>query len=426
MSDDARYIVGTYARQPFEFVSGRGSTLYDPSGKAYIDFYSGIAVNALGHSHPAWVSAVQQQAAQLCHVSNLFYSQPQVQLAKALVTSSTFHKVFFCNSGTEANEAALKFARKYAYLKARAGGGGEGGAHDKVEFVACNGGFHGRTMGALSLTYKKAYKEPFRPLVEGVRYVDFNDVEGVEAAITERTCGVFVEPVQGEGGVHLGTSAFLSAIRRRCDAVGALMICDEVQVGLGRMGRLFCHQHFPDIQPDMVTLAKPLAGGLPIGAVLVTQPVADAMQPGDHGTTFAGGPLVCKAALATLGVIAEEGFLREVREKGAYLVERLRGLRRRLEREGREGGVRVVDIRSMGYSFERDEGEGQGLLVGLELNAPVKEIITRAAQRGVVCIGAGEQVLRLVPPLVITKEEIDAAVDVIEDICATCTVVELR
>ena len=422
MSDDARYIVNTYARQPFEFTSGSGSLLYSSTGARYIDFYSGIAVNALGHSHPAWVTAVQSQAAQLCHVSNLYYSQPQVSLAKALVTSSTFDRVFFCNSGTEANEAALKFARKYAYVHS----GEQVGAGGKVEFVACNGGFHGRTMGALSLTYKKAYKDPFRPLMDGVRYVDFNDVEGVAAAITDRTCGVFVEPVQGEGGVHLGQVAFLEAIRRRCDEVGALMICDEVQVGLGRMGRLFCHEHFPTIRPDIVTLAKPLAGGLPIGAVLVRQPVADVMKPGDHGTTFAGGPLICAAALATLQVINQPAFLQEVREKGAHLVERLRALKRRLEREGREDGVRVVDIRSIGFDCARDEGQGQGLLVGLELNAPVKSIITRAAHRGVVCISAGEQVMRLVPPLVITREQIDEAMDVIEDICATSTVTELR
>ena len=213
-------------------------------------------------------------AVRLCHVSNLYFSQPQVQLAKTLVTSSSFDKVFFCNSGTEANEAALKFARKYAYVHTNK----DRPAAGKTEVVAFNGGFHGRTMGSLAMTYKKAYKEPFHPLVPGVSFVDYNDTQAAVRAITERTCAVIVEPVQGEGGVYVGNTDFLSALRRRCDEVGALLICDEVQVGLGRMGKLFCHEHFGGLQPDIVTLAKPLAGGLPIGAVLVTQKVADVMK----------------------------------------------------------------------------------------------------------------------------------------------------
>ena len=207
-------------------------------------------------------------------MSNLYFSQPQVLLAKTLVTSSSFDKVFFCNSGTEANEAALKFARKYAYVHTNK----DNPAAAKTEVLAFNGGFHGRTMGALAMTYKKAYKEPFHPLVPGVSFVDYNDTEAALRAITDRTCAVIVEPVQGEGGVYCGKVEFLAALRRRCDEVGALMICDEVQVGLGRMGKLFCHEHFEGLQPDIVTLAKPLAGGLPIGAVLVRQKVADVMK----------------------------------------------------------------------------------------------------------------------------------------------------
>ena len=283
MQDDARYIVGTYARQAVEFVSGSGCELVDASGRVYIDFYSGIAVNALGHSHPAWVKAVQQQAEKLCHVSNLFYSQPQVQLAKTLVTHSSFDKVFFCNSGTEANEAALKFARKFAYERrqgsaAASTSSSPSSADSQHEFVSFNGGFHGRTMGALSVTYKKAYKLPFAPLLDGCVSVDYNDTQAAMQAITQRTCAVIVEPVQGEGGVNIGQPAFLAALRRRCDEVNALLILDEVQVGLGRTGRLFCHQHFPGLQPDILTLAKPLAGGLPIGAVLVTDKVAQVMK----------------------------------------------------------------------------------------------------------------------------------------------------
>ena len=210
----------------------------------------------------------------LCHVSNLYFSAPQVALAKSLVTSSVLDKVFFCNSGTEANEAALKFARKYAYVHTNR----DRPAAGKTEVVAFNGGFHGRTMGALAMTYKKAYKEPFHPLVPGVSFVDYNDTQSAVRAITERTCAVMVEPVQGEGGVYVGKKEFLAALRQRCDDVGALLICDEVQVGLGRMGRLFCHEHFDGLRPDIVTLAKPLAGGLPIGAVLVRNKVADVMK----------------------------------------------------------------------------------------------------------------------------------------------------
>lgn len=317
MSDDSLYILNTYARQPFVFVRGSGSNLYDDSGKEYIDFYSGIAVNALGHSHPIWIKGVEEQLRKLCHVSNLYYSQPQVSLAKQLIESSSFHKVFFCNSGTEANEAALKFARKYSYVQTNAN---PTRPNAKINFLSFNGGFHGRTIGSLSLTYKKAYKEPFYPLMEGcVKFVDYNDTASAVSSIDQNTCAVIVEPIQGEGGVNIGKNEFLISLRRRCTDVGALLIFDEVQVGLGRMGKLFAHQNFicpgegicgpacscgeystnnnkennvhkekhrnpygnpagHPLQPDMISLAKPLAGGLPIGALLLKQHVAEVMK----------------------------------------------------------------------------------------------------------------------------------------------------
>lgn len=422
MKDDAKYIVGTYARQPFEFVRGRGSILEDVNGKKYVDFYSGIAVNALGHSHPEWVKAVQQQAGELCHIANLFYSVPQVQLAKTLCETSGMDKVFMANSGTEANEGALKFARKYAYVHTNQANP----SAKKHEFVAFNGGFHGRTMGALSLTYKAAYRAPYLPMVDGVTFVDYNDTEAAMKAITDKTCAVIIEPIQGEGGVHCARLDFLRALRKRCDEVGALLIADEVQVGLGRVGELFCSKRFPGFDPDIITLAKPLAGGLPIGTILMKQKVADVMKPGDHGTTFAGGPLICTAALATLKVINQPAFLADVKRKGALLVNRLKKIADELALNKSADSIQVVDIRSAGYDFKTNSGQGEGLIVGFEINAPVKDIIKQAADRGVVFINAGEQTLRLVPPLVIEDAQINQACDIIQEILKSTTVSALK
>ncbi len=380
---EADYVLHTYNRPDIVFSHGEGMYLYDSDGNKYLDFTSGIAVTALGHSDPDWVTAVAQQAARLTHVSNLFHTAPQAQLAQKLVENSFADKVFFCNSGAEANEAALKFARKYARTQTPS-------PTAKSKTVAFTGGFHGRTMGSLSATYKAQYREPFAPLVPGIVFAPFNDLAAAHAAIDDDTCAVIVEPIQGEGGVNPATPHFLQALRAACDAHHALLIFDEVQCGLGRTGQLWGHQQF-GVTPDIMTLAKPLAGGLPIGAVLVTQAVADVMQPGDHGSTFAAGPLVCAAANVVFDKLNQPGFLQAVQENGAYLKHRLQTLE--LEE--------IVEVR------------GHGLLVGVALNQPAAPIMAAARDKGVLILTAGDDVLRLAPPLIVTKSEIDTAVSTI-------------
>jgi predicted acetylornithine/succinylornithine family transaminase len=380
---EADFILHTYNRPEIVFTHGEGMHLFDTDGNKYLDFTSGIAVTSLGHSDPDWVTAVTQQAAQLTHVSNLFHTAPQAQLAQKLVENSFADKVFFCNSGAEANEAALKFARKYARTQAQS-------PTAKTKIVAFTGGFHGRTMGSLSATYKAQYREPFAPLVPGVVFAPFNDLATARAAIDDETCAVIVEPIQGEGGVNPATPHFLQALRAACDAHHVLLIFDEVQCGLGRTGTLWSHQQF-GVVPDIMTLAKPLAGGLPIGAVLVTQAVADMIQPGDHGSTFAAGPLVCAAANVVFDKVNQPGFLQAVQENGAYLKHRLQTLE--LEE--------IIEVR------------GHGLLVGVVLNQPAAPIMAAARAKGVLILTAGDDVLRLAPPLIVTKSEIDTAVSTI-------------
>lgn len=375
-------LMNTYVRPELVLTHGQGCTLYDSTGRAYLDLTSGIAVVALGHSDPEWAAAVAAGATELTHVSNLYHTRPQVELATLLVQHSFADRVFFCNSGAEANEGALKFARKYAKL--------HGDPH-KTQIVAFSGGFHGRTMGALSATYKAAYREPFAPLVGDITFAPFNDLTAAAEVIGPHTAAVIVEPIQGEGGVHSATPAFLAGLRTLCHQHGALLIFDEVQCGLGRTGQLWAHSAY-GVTPDIMTLAKPLANGLPIGAVLVTEAVASAIVPGDHGSTFAGGPLVTRAAQVVLRRVADPNFLADVAAKGQYLTERLK----RLESDA------IVTVR------------GAGLLIGVELNQPVKDIITAARERGVLLLSAGENVLRLAPPLVITKAELDTAVEVLD------------
>lgn len=379
---EADYLLQTYVRPNIVLERGDGVYLFDSDGRRYLDFMGGIAVAALGHSDPEWVAAVTDQATTLVHVSNLFHTAPQVELAQRLVENSFADRVFFANTGTEANEAALKFARKWATTTT--------GNLNKTEIVAFSGSFHGRSMGALSVTYKEPYRRPFEPLIPGIHFAHFNDLASAAEAISANTCTVIVEPVQGESGVHPATVEFLAGLRALCDAHHALLIFDEIQCGLGRTGYLWAYQAY-NLTPDIMTLAKPLAGGLPIGAALVTQAVADAIKPGDHGSTFAGGPLVCRAAQVVFDRINQPTFLSHIQEMGSYLEERLHTL----------GDDHILAIRST------------GLLCGVELNTAVAPVITAARNKGLLIINAGENVLRLAPPLIIKRSEIDEAVGIL-------------
>jgi predicted acetylornithine/succinylornithine family transaminase len=380
---ESQLLVPTYQRPSPVFVRGEGVFLFDSSGKSYLDFASGIAVTALGHSDPQWVEAIAEQARMLTHVSNLFHTTPQVELAQRLVTSSFADRVFFSNSGTEANEAAFKFARKWGHTKY---------GKEKVEVIAFTDGFHGRTCGALSLTYKSKYREPFQPLVPGVTFATYNDLESVRQAMTTRTCAIIVEPVQGEGGVRTAAPEFLQGLRELCDDWEALLILDEVQCGLGRTGYLWAHETY-GITPDLMTLAKPLAGGLPIGATLVTEDVSKVIKLGDHGCTFGAGPLVCRAAQIVFDRISQESFLESVRSNAELLDHSLQSL----------PSAHIVEIRQA------------GLLVGVEFDLPVQSLIQTALEQGLIVINAGENVLRICPPLIIDSQHINDGVQILRE-----------
>lgn len=374
-------LLENYNRAPVTFVAGEGCELIDERGERYLDCIGGIAVCALGHAHPAITSAVAQQAGKLVHVSNLFGHEPAALLAKELAARSGLDRVFFCNSGTEANEAAIKLARKHAHRS---------GQPNRKTIVSCEGGFHGRTMGALAATANKAYHEGFDPLPGGFTTIPFNDVEALDAALDESVAAFLVEPVQGENGVLPATVEFLQKARELCTQRGVLLIFDEVQCGMGRIGPLFAFQHF-GVRPDVVTLAKALANGLPIGALLVREAFANGLQPGDHGSTFGGSPVPCAAALAHLRVRDEAGLQAHTLAMSARLIP----------------GLRTVALRNPNvYGTPR----GLGLLAGLPVLAPhdAASIVQHAREISHVLVNkAGGNTIRLAPPLVITSDEID-------------------
>lgn len=399
IADEAQYVLQTYARAPVVLTHGLGCKVYDVDGREYLDFAAGIAVNALGHSDPRWYAAIVEQAEKLSHTSNLYHTVPQVELAKRLVRSSFADKVFFCNTGTEANEGAMKFARKWARVKAGIDpyDASASAPYELVSFTNC---FHGRTMGALALTYKEQYKTPFVPMMPGHQLATYNDLASAAKVISKgKTAAVFVEPVQGEGGITPSTQEFLAGLRKLCDEAGALLVFDEVQCGLGRTGKLWGHELY-GVEPDMMTLAKPLAGGLPIGAVLLKQHVADVMKPGDHGSTFAGNPLVCHAACTTFDIIADPSFLAQVEAKGKRLRAALRA--------------------SLGSNPHVQEVRGVGLLCGVQLDVMAGPVVDAARTAGLLAITAGKgDVIRLVPPLVVTDAEIDACAPVLAEALRT-------
>lgn len=374
------YVLQVYPRPDFVLERGEGCRVFDTEGREYIDCVAGIAVNALGYNDPELVQTLIEQSSKLWHVSNLYHTAPQAQLAKLLCDTSFADRVHYANCGASANESAFKFARRYARDKH-----GEG----KHTIVAFSGGFHGRLFGSLAATDRPKYQEPFQPLMPGVRFAAFNDVDSAQAAIADDVCAVIVEPVQGEGGVHPATAQFLASLRQLCDAHDALLIFDEVQCGLGRTDNLWAYQGY-GVTPDMLTAAKPLAGGLPMGAVLMTQRVADAIHPFDHASTFAGGPLVAAVAEKLVSRVSQPDFLASVRANGAYLQERLAEL----------NSPHIKEVR------------GQGLLIGVELADLLAADVAKAGYgHGLLTVGAGPNVLRLVPPLIISRVEIDLVVE---------------
>lgn len=383
-------LVGVYAQPDLVLARGEGCWVWDEDGRRYLDFTAGIAVNALGHGSPVVASAIRSALETgLVHTSNLFPTRPVRELAQLLVELSFPGQVFFCNSGAEANEAALKFSRRWA---------GATGAERKKEFVSFRGAFHGRLFGSLAATDREAYQAPFRPLMPGVHFAEVGDVAGVEALLAGGSvAAVFIEPIQGEGGVNLVPPDFLRALRALCDRHGALLVFDEIQSGLGRTGALFAHQH-AGVTPDVMTLAKPLAGGLPMGAVVVNDAVGNALRPGDHGTTFGGGPLVASVALAVVRTIADPAFLEGVRARSAHLVRGLSTL------PGRVPGVSAV--------------RGMGLLQGVVVEGKAAPIVARARELGLLVVSAGPDVVRLIPPLTVSFDELDMGLEILEQALA--------
>lgn len=385
---DAQYVMNTYARQPIVFVRGEGARLWDAEGREYLDFLAGIAVCGVGHCHPRVARAIADQAHTLVHISNLYHNPLQSALAKRLCELSGMEKAFFCNSGAEANEAAIKIARKW---------GKQQKGPDCHEIITFHGSFHGRTLATVTATAQPKYQEPFTPLPEGFHYVTVNDIEALDNALTDQTCAVMIEPIQGESGIRVVAPGFLAAIRALCDEAGVLMICDEVQSGMGRTGTFLASAN-AGVTPDIVTLAKSLAGGVPMGACLARGTAATTLVPGDHGSTFGGQPLACAAALAVLDVMEEEGLLQNALQIGNYFQNELRRLQTALP-------------------SILQEVRGTGLMIGLELTVPAaKTVLKRLLEQGIIANAVGDTVLRFLPPLIVTEADCDRVVSVLEQI----------
>ena len=386
MNKADKVIAKTYKRFPIVITKGKGCSLWDTEGKEYMDFVSGIAVCNLGHSHPKVSAALSKQADVLLHVSNLYYTEPQIDLAYRLTENSFADRVFFCNSGAEANEAAIKLARKYFKDK---------GESERYRIVTMEKSFHGRTMATLSATGQDKIRKGFEPLLEGFDYIPFNDIEALRKSIGPSTCAVLLEPIQGEGGVRCPDSDYLKAVRRLCDEKHVLLIFDEIQTGMGRTGKLFAYEHF-GIEPDIMTLAKALANGLPIGAMLASEEVAEAFGPGAHASTFGGTPIITAASVQVVKVLLEENLIHHCAEMGEYFKERLSELKARHES--------IVDVR------------GMGLLLGMKLNIEGDAIVNSCMEKGFLINCIQGNILRFIPPLIVEKEEIDALIACLDGI----------
>ncbi|MDD2586814.1 MAG: aspartate aminotransferase family protein [Syntrophomonadaceae bacterium] len=382
ISRGQQYIMNTYGRFPLVPVKGKGSYIWDINGKQYLDFVGGIAVCILGHSNNELNQVLKEQAQTLWHVSNLYWIEPQVAAAEKLATATGMDKVFFCNSGAEANEAAIKLARKYFYRQ----------NENKYEIITFKKSFHGRTMAAVTATGQDKYHEGFAPLPGGFSYAEFNNLDSVKEVINENTCAIMVEPIQGEGGIQPADPVFLNGLRKLCDQEGIFLIFDEVQCGMGRTGQLFAWQDYV-VKPDIFTTAKGLGGGIPIGAMIATEKAASGFAPGDHASTFGGNPLATAVASKVLDIVSDNTFLDNVKAMGEYLYQALKKI----------GDRRIVDVR------------GKGLMLGMEFNTPVKELIEICIQKGLLLVGAGTNVVRFVPPLTINETEVNQAVNILKE-----------
>ena len=381
MKETEEALLHTYNRFPVEFDRGEGVYLYDAEGRKYLDFAAGIAVCGLGYGHPELTKALKEQAEKLLHTSNLFYNESCGKAAAALKKACGMDRVFFTNSGTEANEGALKAARKYAYTK----------KSGRYEFIAMENSFHGRSFGAVSVTGHDSYREPFEPVLPGVKFAKFNDLDSVKALVSDKTCAIILEPLQGEGGIHLATQEFMEGIRKICDDNDILMICDEVQCGMARTGTMFAWQGF-GVKPDIITMAKAIGNGIPVGAFAMTEKVAEySLQPGDHGATYGGNPLACTAVKKVIEIFEREDIVGHVNKVSPYLTKRLDEL------------VQDVDCVA--------ERKGTGLMQGIALTKPVAEVNSRAIEEGLLVIQAHGNVLRFVPPLIVEEKHIDEMIE---------------
>lgn len=388
---EKKLLLHTYERNPYLFVGGQGVYLHDENGKEYLDLLSGIGVSALGYKHPAIERAIQEQSQRLLHTSNLFYHEGTANLALLLTEISGLDRVFLCNSGTEAWEAALKLARAHA-MRLRANGKRIG-----TRFLALEHSFHGRTMGSVATTHKEKYRVPFAPVMPDVEFVRFNDVADLRRKFSKDVCGICIEPVQGEGGIHPVSQEFFVAARALCDSTAALLLADEIQSGLGRTGKWFAYQHY-GILPDVTTLAKPIASGIPMGAMLCNEEAALAFTPGIHGTTFGGGPLACAVALAVIGTIKREDILTHIREVGGFFIEELRKLAMSHDC--------IVDVR------------GMGLMIGVELSSAelAQKVAAQMMERKIIINRTSETVLRFLPPYILENKHVETAVQALDEL----------
>ncbi|MDD5687740.1 MAG: aspartate aminotransferase family protein [Elusimicrobia bacterium] len=388
---EKKYIFQTYKRNPVLFVKGKGKYLWDDKGKKYLDFFSGLSVCSVGHCHPKVVEAIKKQSEKLIHTSNLYYLKPQIELAKMLSGMFFGGKVFFSNSGAEANECAIKLARKWGSInknvKNKAG---------RYEIIAFNDSFHGRTIATLSATGQKKFHKDFNPFLSGFKFAEFNNIASVKKQITGKTCAILIEPVQGEGGINIAEKGFLKELRKICDKNKLLLIFDEIQCGLGRTGKMFAYENY-GVEPDILTIAKSLGGGLPIGATVAKPNIADTLKYGDHGSTFGGNPVCCSAAIEVLKIVSNKKLLKNIKEVGEYFILKLKGL------QNKHSSI-IKDVR------------GIGLMIGIELKIEGKGIVSKCLEKGLLINCTQDKILRFLPPLIINRKDVDTVIDILDDV----------